>query len=106
MLGYVYKDMTTEEKLQQFKNYYIALSMEQAELLQELPWKPWRDSEGQYHGKKADIIREWIDCLFFLFDQAFCLDITPEDIEDGFRKVLANNLIRIDKGYSSVKGKL
>jgi hypothetical protein len=50
-----------------------------------------------------NVAREWVDMLFFLVDQSFCLGLTYQDIEDAFMRVMVNNRSRILSGYSHVK---
>lgn len=100
-MGYVYQDMSSEQKLQALRDYTVALMMEQAELLEEVSWKPWRTIESQKpNPNKRKIALEWVDCLFFLVNQASCLDLTADDILEAFDTKLAANLARIDSGYS------
>jgi len=103
-MGYDYYAMSHLEKMQALRNYTVALMMEQAELLDEVSWKPWRTIESQKpNPDKKAVAREWVDMLFFLVDQSFCLDLTAQDIEDAFVRVLVNNRSRIQSGYSHVK---
>lgn len=103
-MGYDYYKMSHLEKMQALRNYTVALMMEQAELLDEVSWKPWRTIESQKpNPDKNAVAREWVDMLFFLVDQSFCLDLTAQDIEDAFVRVLVNNRSRIQSGYSNVK---
>lgn len=103
-MGYKFDIMTPDEKMQALRNYSVALAMEQAELLDEVSWKPWRTFESQKpHPDMDAVAREWVDMLFFLVDQSFCLDLTPDLIEETFLRVLINNHRRIDSGYSDVK---
>lgn len=102
-MGYVYTEMAKEEKLNHLRNYTVALMMEQAELLKEVSWKPWRPLEAQKpKPNKRKISLEWIDCFIFLLDQAYCLDLSVEDIQDAFTTKTANNLARISSGYSKL----
>lgn len=103
-MGFKYDIMTPDERMQTLRNYSVALMMEQAELLDEVSWKPWRTFESQKpHPDIDNVAREWVDMLFFLVDQSFCLGLTPELIEETFIRVLINNRRRIDSGYSYVK---
>jgi hypothetical protein len=51
----------------------------------------------------SNVAREWVDMLFFLVNQSFCLGLTVQDIEAAFARVLINNRSRILSGYSHVK---
>ena len=71
------------------RNYVLALHVEQAELLQELPWKPWRYATSDMSDVNRDnVIKEWTDCLVFLLDQALCLKISAEEIVNTFYQIL------------------
>ena len=104
LMGYIYTDMTVEDKMQELRNYTVALMMEQSELLEEVSWKPWRNYEDQKPSPNMrKIAFEWVDCLFFLVNQSFCLGLTADDILNAFETKLASNMARIDSGYSKLK---
>ncbi len=104
MMGYNFESMTLEERMQAFRNYMVALQIEQVELAQELPWKPWRDAKSQKHADKAVLSEEWVDSLFFLFDQALVLQLEHTDLREAFEKKMEKNLNRIKSGYNTKKG--
>ena len=87
--------LSMQERMKLMREYVLALHVEQAELLQELPWKPWiyaSDSKELISMQK--IIAEWVDGLFFLIDQALVLGITAEDVAETFEEVLNKNYAR------------
>ena len=47
---------TIEDRMNYIRDTCVALNVEVAEFLQELPWKPWRDTEDQHldYDKAAD----------------------------------------------------
>ena len=103
-MGYDASRMSAEEKLQGVRNYSVALMVEQAEMLQEVSWKPWRSIESQKpKPNKRKIALEWVDNLFFLVDQGLLLELTAEDILEAFGTKLAANHARIKNGYSKVR---
>lgn len=103
-MGSDFPTMSNEDRMQSLRNFSVALMMEQAELLDETSWKPWRTYESQRPDPNMEqVAREWVDCLFFLVNQSFCLGLTAEMIEEKFIQVLANNYRRISSGYSHVK---
>lgn len=103
-MGYDYDTMSPEDKMQALRNYVVALMMEQAEMLEEVSWKPWRTYESQKpKPNKRKIALEWVDCLFFLVDQMFALDLEPDDVLTAYETKLARNHERISNGYSKVK---
>lgn len=98
-MGYVPTRMTQEEKMEVIRQYVLALNVEQVELLNELPWKPWKN----YPHILIDydkVTEEWVDCLVFLFDQAIILGITSKEIEQTFERVLEKLFNRINDKYS------
>jgi hypothetical protein len=107
-LGMDFSKMSTLEKIRWIKEYKIALICEQAEMIERMPWKPWRnytEEEVNEHlddDKYLEIAFEWIDCFFFLMDQALILDIDQRNtlISDLFLSKLEENLDRIKRGYS------
>ena len=102
-MGYDFAIMSIEERMQMFRNYMVALQIEQAELAQELPIKPWRSIEDQGISAPEVLAEEWVDCLFFLFDQALVLFLTKEELRKAFEDKMAKNMERISSGYNNVK---
>lgn len=103
-MGYDYTTMSSEDKMQALRNYVVALMMEQAEMLEEVSWKPWRTHDSQKpNPNKRKVALEWVDCLFFLVDQMFSLDLEPDDILSAYETKLAANHKRIANGYSKLK---
>ena len=105
-MGYDPDKMSLAERMATMRDYHTALAVEQAELLQELPWKPWRPLEDQPSMRSLDrTVDEWTDCLVFLIDQAIILGITPDRVEDSIVDVLHKILSRVDSGYNVKKEK-
>jgi len=103
-MGYDPDKMSLTERMTTMRDYHTALAVEQAELLQELPWKPWRALEDQPSMNSLDrTVDEWTDCLVFLLDQAIILGITPDRVEDSIADVLHKILSRVDSGYNVKK---
>jgi dimeric dUTPase (all-alpha-NTP-PPase superfamily) len=102
------KAMGYEFKIPDFSTcmmYMQALNMEQYELLNELPWKPWKNYEHEHKQvNELSVHSEWVDCLIFLINQALALCITPEDIELAIEEVFQKNYTRILNGTSKLKG--
>jgi dimeric dUTPase (all-alpha-NTP-PPase superfamily) len=103
-MGYYFEDMSLAQRMQAFRNYMLALHIEQAELAAELPWKPWRDINSQPLALQSVQAEEWVDCLFFLFDQALALNLSIETIEKAFDYKLTANMNRISSGYNKKGG--
>ena len=106
LMGYDFDNMPLEQRMQMLRNYATALLVEQGELINEMPWKPWRPIEDQKEPAYTKAAEEWVDCFFFLVDQALVLWLTPEVIEETFERVLKKNLNRLSSGYSNTKGGL
>ncbi|MDA3808617.1 MAG: dUTP diphosphatase [Thiomicrorhabdus sp.] len=99
-LGYDYERMTQAERMQMFRNYMAALTVEQGELAAEVPWKPWRAVEDQKDNYRKQCL-EWVDSFFFLVDQALALKLDPQDLEDTFIEKMFANHKRIESGYNN-----
>lgn len=102
-LGYDFDKMDQPERMQMFRNYMAALVVEQGELAEEVPWKPWRAVSDQKDNYRKQCL-EWVDCFFFLVDQAIALGLEPQDLEDTFIKKMFANHQRIESGYNNVTG--
>ena len=83
----------------------VALQIEQVELAQELPIKPWRLYKDQPHSSNAVLADEWVDCLFFLFDQALVLQLSQEELRKAFEYKMDKNNSRIKSGYNVMNDK-
>ena len=104
MMGYDYANMSEEDKLSTLRDYHVALSVEQAELLNEVSWKPWRTIESQKpNPDKERVLSEWLDCLVFLLDQACCLGIDPYELDAAFQSKMLSLYSRIYSGYSKTR---
>jgi dimeric dUTPase (all-alpha-NTP-PPase superfamily) len=90
-----YVMLSMKQRMQLMRDYVLAMQVEQAEVLQELPWKPWEYAEDQGHLINVQkLTEEWVDCLFFLIDQALVLAISAEDVTETFQAVLTKNYAR------------
>jgi len=99
-MGYDFASRTIEERMVMFRDYMVALQIEQVELAQELPIKPWRPLSDQDHSPNGVLAEEWVDSLFFLFDQALVLQLTKEELREAFERKMTKNLNRIKEGYN------
>ncbi len=107
-LGYGPDSFETEEdRMNYMRDTCLALNLEVAEFLQELPWKPWRPFEQQTYrpDKAAD---EIIDILIFTlnlwinfgqYPQGKCYDELMRRLDEKQYK----NLSRIQSGYNTKK---
>lgn len=85
--GIDHSQLNDAERMHFMRQYSLALIVEQAELLQTLPWKPWKYN-NQSSFDKSEALREWCDCLIFLLDQALALDFEAEKIEETFIDII------------------
>lgn len=85
------------------KQYIQALNVEQVELLNELPWKPWRNYDAKEFSKQRQI-DEWTDSLIFLVNEALALQFSPIEVELAIERVFQKNYSRILNGISKLKG--
>lgn len=104
-MGYDFENMTLQKRMQSFRNYMVALQIEQAELAQELPIKPWRPYTDQPHSSNEVLADEWVDCMFFLFDQALVLQLSQEELRKAFETKMDKNNSRIKTGYNVMNDK-
>ena len=98
-LGYDRASFTKSERMEDFRNNALALMMEVSELVDSVPWKPWRDLKDQKLDKD-NATREVVDILFFLVGLCETLQISSTELEDKFYRVLGNNQERLKNGYS------
>ena len=79
-------------------DYMLALFMEVAELVDSYSWKPWQESSVM---DIENLKRELVDIHFFLVHIMNCFDIVPEDLNQKFEEVIANNEKRyVKKSYT------
>lgn len=77
----------------------LALFMEVAELVDSYSWKPWRESVPV---DIENLKRELVDIHFFLVHIMNCFGIWPEDLNQKFEEVIANNEKRyVKKPYTN-----
>jgi len=80
-----------------------ALFMEVAELQDSFAWKIFRDPLRMEEPfvDRYNVMREIVDCLFFLHHIGEAFDITPADLNSVFNDIMANNRRRhIDQDFS------
>ena len=102
-LGYDYSAITdSTEMMKHFRENALALFMEMAEVVDSMPWKPWRNIESQ-SVDIDNVQREIVDCLFFIGAIMEMLHITPIALLDKFDIILKQNYHRIKSGYNNTK---
>lgn len=91
-MGYSkYTESSLENRMDYLRDLVLALNVELVEMLQNVPWKPWKPVyEQTLNSKEAE--REFSDVFVFLI--GICLTINPVmDLE----KVLLETLEKVDK---------
>ena len=86
--GICHSDLRPERQMEYMRRYCLALAMEQAELLNLLPWKPWGYCKTDNTFDQKEATKEWCDCLIFLLDQALCLKLSPSGIVATFQEII------------------
>ena len=99
-LGYRYENATLEQRMNALRDNALGLNQEVAELVDSMPWKPWRNVDDQPIDHD-NALREVVDCIFFLVGMCECMNISGGDVDHRFMHVLNNNLNRITDGYSN-----
>lgn len=82
---------------QAIMTYITALQVELAEVLQELNWKPWKQTR-----KPVDMVKlkdELIDCLHFMLELLIIVGITADEAYKLYWQKMQVNLTRQAKGY-------
>ena len=103
-MGFDPSTYSDDRRMQVLRDYSVALMMEQAEVLDEVSWKPWRTYESQKpKPNKRKLALEWVDMLFFLIDQALTLELSSEELEAAFITKMKANVARIKSGYSKTQ---
>ncbi len=88
--------MTDDERIEWILNYSRALGQELAELVDSVPWKWWAKYQDF---KKQNVKVEIVDIFHFLISLAQTLNLTADDIFQGYLKKNKINLERQDSGY-------
>ena len=70
---------------------------EYTELLQELPWKPWRKKAPL--ADRSKVLEEYVDIFHFWLLLGNELGFTPEEVEAAFLAKDAKNYKRQEDGY-------
>lgn len=89
--------MNDEERQKWVLNYCRALSQEIAELTDSVPWKWWARYQ-KFDKQNAKV--EVIDMFHFLISLAQVLDLSPEDVYNGYLQKNKINFSRQESGYT------
>lgn len=96
------EDLEGEERIQKFKEMYIALVDELHEALGEMGWKAWATSK---HFRTEAVQGELIDAWHFFMNLFLLADIDAEKLFEAYMKKNAKNKQRQIDGYDGVSTK-
>lgn len=82
---------------QAMKTYIMALQVELVEVLNELNWKPWKQTRKQIDMSKLK--DELIDCTHFLLELLIIAGMDAEETHKLYWQKMQVNLTRQAKGY-------
>lgn len=104
-LGRNVGQMPFEDRIQFIKDNWTYLTTEYTELIERLPFKPWKKyTEEQKAGflneeHKLEVWYEWCDMLHFFVNMGLALGITGEDAFKLYYTKNKENFARQDRGY-------
>jgi len=75
---------------------YIAVSVELAEMLQEIPFKPWKKSAVL---NKENFKKELIDVYHFILNLTIASGMTVKELQDAYLEKNKENHDRQERGY-------
>lgn len=80
------------------KENVLAAIVELTEVLNETPWKPWKQYDPQ-SGRFMDVgalLTEMTDVLQFWANMVICMGFTPEEVTSALEKKWAENYRRLE----------
>lgn len=86
-----------EKKMENARNIGLALIVEAQEVLQALPWKPWKP-EGYKEPDLDNLVEELADLLFFMGSMLEIFGLSWSQLEEAFLKKLEENKRRKKDG--------
>ena len=98
---------------EQFREMFLALSIELGELAQEVGWKSWKDNPEVNDERTKLIEEEWADCLAFFGIitkmVAMRAKTTPSFLVKAYIEKSKKNIARFngtsgEEGYNGIKG--
>lgn len=98
-LGYPKVECTKPERIAQHRQLCLAIHAETTELLDAVPWKPWRPDDY----KPVDwvnVAEELVDIIFFCTSISEIWNIPEDMLADILERKLVENRRRILNGYS------
>ena len=100
--GYDIRYQGPETRIDNITMNVLAAKMELSELLNEVGWKPWATSR---HVNQEAAQRELIDVWHFLMNLMLHLNMTADDLYEGYHRKNAVNHERQATGYDGISGK-
>lgn len=100
--GIDYSALTDAERIEHFKNMYVALDDEMHEALGEMGWKPWATSR---HFNTEAVQGELIDAWHFFMNLMHISGLTPDKLIIAYESKRAKNIRRQKEGYDGVSTK-
>lgn len=104
-LGYDFNSLTMEQRVAYLKENWIALSDEFSEVLERLPWKPWKKYSPEAkvdwtsEEQKVETQFEIVDAFHFLINMALLVGIDGNTLWKMYAQKNAENFARQDRGY-------
>lgn len=100
--GRMLESLDGEERIEMFKQMYIALADELHEALGEMGWKPWATSK---HFNEAAVQGELIDAWHFFMNLIILSGMDPEEMFEKYMAKHKKNQQRQIDGYDGVSTK-
>ena len=97
--------MSFEQRIQFIKDNWTFLTTEYTELIERLPFKPWKKYTAEQKAgfaneeQKLEVWYEWCDMLHFFVNMGLALGITGEDAFKLYYTKNKENFARQDRGY-------
>ena len=98
-LGYPKIECAEPERIAQHRQFCLAIHAETTELLDAVPWKPWRP-DGYKPVDKVNVAEELVDILFFCTSISEIWNISEDTLADILERKLIENRRRILGGYN------
>jgi hypothetical protein len=104
-LGQDFSKMNLDERVSLIKENWTALTSEYVELLERLPWKPWKKySEEQKKDwtseeQKLETYYEVCDMMHFMINICLLVGVDAETMWKLYYTKNAENFARQDRGY-------
>jgi dimeric dUTPase (all-alpha-NTP-PPase superfamily) len=100
--GYDLADQTDEQRIVNIKENYVAIVQELGEVLNETGWKSWATSR---HINTEAYKGELVDVFHFFMNLMLHVDMTPDDLYEGYLRKREVNVQRQLNNYDGVSTK-